>query len=1135
MDRDITNGQPSVGTGGGISGAAGEALPAVSIPDHQLLQCIGRGSYGEVWLARNSMGVYRAVKIVYRKAFENERPFQRELSGIRKFEPISRSHEGFIDVLHVGINEAEGYFYYVMELGDDQSAGQNFDPADYLPRTLGKEISIHGRLPFQECLQLGLALSLALEELHKRGLVHRDVKPSNIIFVNGVPKLADIGLVADMDEARSYVGTEGFIPPEGPGTPQADVYSLGKVLYEASTGKDRQMFPELPTRLNTSAEPDGFWELNEVILQACRNDLAGRYRSAWDMHADLLVLANGKSVKRLKTLERRLANIKRVAGIMALVVLVLAAVFYQIYREWRNAREARERQVGANVAYGNRALETGDLLDALPYFAEALKLDDPKKELTHRLRLGSVLAECPKLSAFWALGDYINDGQFSPDGKTVLAADYISKVKVLDANSGKVLPYSFGSEAGVNGVAFSRDGRFAVACGRDNTVGIWETSGYKIFWQLPPHPEMVWDARFSPDGRKLVTCCVDGVARVWDISTRRIDFTMRHSDSVLFVDYSPDGRFIVTTCADRTARIWDASDGHPVGAPVVHPSLVTSVAFSPDGQKMVTASDHQARVWEFPGCRRILPDLNHRDMVNAAEFSPDGQLIVTAANDGTTRLWNAADLSPLASNPVIKVGARVTQATFDPDGHRILMTCTDGTVQIWDLAGITVPSIRMPKICSPDGNHFLNYTTNRIEAWHGPLDKPADASIVLKSPLLAIRLNRDGSVVAGDFAVNPNPNQTNYIVHIWNTVTGKLLGPEICISNQLFDLTLSEDGRRLATLEDRAVTVWDTVAGTPLFPRLAFDTNAETVCFSPDASRIAIGVDHRAKVFDSLSGRHLYTTPDQSVQLELIRFSRDGSRMITCCSDVTLSKCNAQVWDAATGQPIGQPLKHNDGVLDGSFSPDGRRVVTASEDYTAVVWDAATGEPVVPAFDHDHQVKAASFSPDGKWVVTASLDKGARIWNVETGDLLTPPLRHVSGLVRANFLADGRHVFTRESNGNGWLWTLPVDERPADDLLDIARLLSGGNVTRSRQMLSSPSSPSRLLPDLWEHLRNKYPATFTVSPEDIAAWHEFQAEACESGQQWAAAIFHLERLQRLRPDDPSLSGRLALAKKKLRD
>src|SRR6476646_12022609 len=110
------------------------ALPAPQIPDHELLTCIGRGSYGEVWLARNAMGTYRAVKIVYRASFEHARPFEREFNGIKKFEPLSRSHDGFVDILQVG--KTEGYFYYVMELADDGVTGQEIDPARYKPRTL---------------------------------------------------------------------------------------------------------------------------------------------------------------------------------------------------------------------------------------------------------------------------------------------------------------------------------------------------------------------------------------------------------------------------------------------------------------------------------------------------------------------------------------------------------------------------------------------------------------------------------------------------------------------------------------------------------------------------------------------------------------------------------------------------------------------------------------------------------------------------------------------------------------------------------------------------------------------------------------------------------------------------------------
>jgi hypothetical protein len=127
----------------------------VSVPDHQLLACIGKGSYGEVWLARNVMGTYRAVKLVYRAAFEHARPFEREFNGIQKFEPISRSHDGFVDVLQIG--RTPEYFYYVMELADDVVSGQDIDPATYEPKTLRSQLQARQPLPFEQCVELAVA------------------------------------------------------------------------------------------------------------------------------------------------------------------------------------------------------------------------------------------------------------------------------------------------------------------------------------------------------------------------------------------------------------------------------------------------------------------------------------------------------------------------------------------------------------------------------------------------------------------------------------------------------------------------------------------------------------------------------------------------------------------------------------------------------------------------------------------------------------------------------------------------------------------------------------------------------------------------------------------------------------------
>src|SRR2546427_9980924 len=108
---------PSMGTPSGTTPALQHSItPPLSVPDHELLRPIGEGSYGEVWLARNKLGTLRAVKVVYRRTFEDARPFEREFRGIQKLEPISRSHEGLVDILQVG--GTDEYFYYVMELAD---------------------------------------------------------------------------------------------------------------------------------------------------------------------------------------------------------------------------------------------------------------------------------------------------------------------------------------------------------------------------------------------------------------------------------------------------------------------------------------------------------------------------------------------------------------------------------------------------------------------------------------------------------------------------------------------------------------------------------------------------------------------------------------------------------------------------------------------------------------------------------------------------------------------------------------------------------------------------------------------------------------------------------------------------------
>ena len=272
--------------------AVGPAKELPDIPDYELVNPpFGRGACGKVWLARNAIGQWQALKVVYLANFDGHvDSYEREFNGIKRYKPISDQHPGLLRVDFVSRMKRAGYFYYVMELGDGLDPGWEREPSTYKPRDLVNERRRYQglKVPARECVRIGLALADALAYLHGQGLTHRDIKPQNVIFVNGQPRLADVGLVAEIrapDRVGTWVGTPGYMPPppESPGTPQADIYALGMVLYVLSTGRNASFFPEISTSLVGGAALADFWPLNSIIVKACDPDCARRYGSAAEM------------------------------------------------------------------------------------------------------------------------------------------------------------------------------------------------------------------------------------------------------------------------------------------------------------------------------------------------------------------------------------------------------------------------------------------------------------------------------------------------------------------------------------------------------------------------------------------------------------------------------------------------------------------------------------------------------------------------------------------------------------------------------------------------------------------------------------------------------------------------------------
>lgn len=619
-----------------------------------------------MWLARNVMGAWRAVKVVRRDTFGSDRPFEREFNGIQRYEPISRSAEGVVPILQVGRNP-EG-FYYVMELADDASgvtAGNDALVVDtYAPRTLRSDLNRLGRLPVADCLELGLALASGLTHLHRHGLVHRDLKPSNLIFVNGRARLADLGLVGAIDEARSFVGTPGYIPPEGPGSPGADIFGLGRVLYEAVTGLSPDDFPNPPPDWLTGEVPHGALELHEVILRACEPDPAGRYSSATELQADLALLHSGQSVRRARRLERRVKTLRRLGLGASVAVLVVSGLgLFAAYRA-QIARETTRR-------------------------AEALRQRAETAEHTARLELSNArLAQAGLLRRSGLVGQRFQTLELIRQavGSAVLLSDLrteaIAARTLPDLREKRAL-----SLTGPPGRWCTLDPTFTryTRAHADGSVWIHAWDGDRALLALEGAQAgglLVWP--FSSHGERL------GGQRgehgfVWDTDTGRLVFD-RVVPGLTLLDLTPDGSSVALRLADGRLQLVRLADGS--AGPQVAPGFADgNLWFSPDGQRVAFFSPSLCEVHLFDalgGAHQTLqlpPPVCPQGLL----WTPDGRGLLLAADDFKGYFLR---LDAVGQRAVRLEGhqAEIVGGVCHPSGSYALSTSWDETTRLWSLA-----------------------------------------------------------------------------------------------------------------------------------------------------------------------------------------------------------------------------------------------------------------------------------------------------------------------------------------------------------------------------------------------------------------------------------------------------------------
>ena len=1069
------------------AGAGAGDVPPIPIPDHTLIRRVGKGSYGEVWLARNVLGVYRAVKIIQRSSFDDDRPFEREFAGMQRFEPVSRSHESQLNILQVG--RGPDCFYYAMELADDMGRGAAIDEASYSPRNLRSELLLHGRLPVAECVRLGLALTTALEHLHRHGLVHRDIKPSNIVFVNGIPKLADIGLVALAESTMSFVGTEGYLPPEGPGTVQADLFSLGKVLYEISTGRDRQQFPELPTGISELPDRAALAEFNEVLLRACAPDVKQRYESAAEMHADLALLQSGKSVARMRAVERRLKLVARAgAAVTGLALLAGAAFFYQQVqtREARRlasenqalaaaktqlaedksklAEENRERLVRLDIANGVRLMDQGDYSGALLWFADALPLVTNRlAEDIHRIRIQQTLAHTPRLLNVVAESKSIIACAFSPDGRRIATATWNDKLTLRDARSGTVIWEQLHGGKPIRQVRFSRDGqRLFVGSSEDRARAFYspESSESRLAEVLEvatgrlvlprPTSDLLFSA-FSPDDRWLAVAFTNHLIQLLDTRPGQLVVELKgHTDEISRLTFNEDASLLASGSRDGSTRIWRLPAGEPVGKPLVDDQPVKWLALSADGRYLATATEvskdfpnTRVQVWDVQSGEKLGAPMTETGPLHALFFSPSGgtNLLFTGGEADGVRIWNVGPGVTLQRGlnfPVVRCWA------FSPDRRRLALGTDAGFVSIWSTEtwDLLFPPFRHTGWVesvnfSSDGQQLLTTSDDgTAKVWSLRLDEEA-ARLSLPAGHVTVPApsHRPRGRIPGPIPIPlmdgglhlVDPDRLEEVQALKSQQTNAHMAGWFAGSTGRYWAVVSV---ALDAKSPQEITLWIRQEGG--FRSLEFILPQPILVaqFNADDSRfVTLTLDGVVRFWRTSDGtiERSVPMPKSLWSLKMLHQPFDAScQRLLCIYGNTIKNQQLQFFDLVTGQLTGKPFAF-DRILGESaqlrLSPDGTHLASVGNDQNGTIVDLQTGEFAVPQFKHGGDLFDVDWSPDGKRLLTAGY--GVKVWNASTGEMFGAPLE---GDMSARWSADGRFIVTRGNDKRARVYDAATSE-----------------------------------------------------------------------------------------------------------
>jgi WD40 repeat protein len=942
-------------------------------------------------------------------------------------------HPSIVPVYELG-QRADGSLYYTMKLVRGKTMSQAIADAGSLEERL-------------KLLPHFIDLCNAIAYAHSRKVIHRDIKPGNVMVGEfGETVALDWGLAKskDTDDVNAYglaasleairlgdeaslektthgqaIGTPTYMPPEQAlgqldcVDERSDVYALGAVLYEllsahppysGKTSKEilAKVVAEAPEDLSRVST-----RIPSELIAVCKKAMArapqDRYQSAKELAEEVQQFQSGGLVGahtyRISDLARWvMRRYKPVIVTGAVATAALLALGVYAYASNRAAKivehelrvESEERLYNVSISLAQRHVDEAKL-----NVARAL-LDQCPAELRN-WEWGRLRHICDGTSiALRRDASGLCDASFSPDGRELLTISSDGTVVLWDVAQAKELMRVDAGPHGLPVVASSPHGDAFATSSDSPVVKIWDAASGVLRRTLVGHTGQVRSVCYSSDGNSLISGSDDGSVRIWDVDSGASTHVLELGNTeVQCVAIDVDGSRGAAACNDGRVVVFDPGTGNQIREIEAHPtnlhagvSGVISVAFRPGRAQLASCGcDDTAKLWDLDTGELLHTMRGHVQKVWSVAFDPDGATLVTTSSDRKVKRWDPDTGTELAS--AIGLNYAVLRAIFSPDGTQLATTGDRNTTRVWDMS-------------EPFGAHCL-------------IGHTADVNAVAFSPDNRFLASGAGHwAVGGDSRVILWDRDSRDSVHILDEHSG----PVYCVA-------FHPDGQWVTSSgADHRIITWDIATGA-VVREISADIHSNGVCsiaYSPDGERLLSGgwddtgddVPAKAVIWDMAAGTPIHILDGHGHVIDSVDWNAGGTLVATACRDGT-----TRVWNAATGVLKTSLVADEGWSFAVAFHPrENDLLATGYERGSIRIWNASTGQLVRKLDGDTLRVNRVTFSPDGSRLVSCN-NADVNVWNASSGDLLlTVPYQSHS----VAFSHDALTLATAGMDGTVILW-----------------------------------------------------------------------------------------------------------------